>query len=91
LPATKDTLYTVPVGASVYVKAVRLFNHGGAAETVQLYANLSGTSRNLPTIIIDPGESAIVDSLGLGDGAVLEGESSSATTVDYFVDIVVEN
>ena len=88
LPAVKTTLYTVPGSSKSYLKSISLKNTGGASETVQLYFNSSGTSREITTIILGADESATIDATGFQAGALIEGLSTNANVVDYFMCVV---
>lgn len=51
--ATLTTLFTVPSGFHAIISYVFVANHGGAAQTIDLYWDLSGT----PQVYIFDGES----------------------------------
>lgn len=93
LPSSKGTLYTVPGSTQTAVKFFRLVNTSGSVVTVNVYLKKSGgTSRRIipkdyslaagaMASVLDYGE---VVALGAGD--LIEGDASSATTVDYVID-----
>lgn len=91
LPASKTTLYTTPSASKGYLKSIILKNTGGASETVQLYFNVAGVSREFPTIILGADESAVIDSSGMQAGTLIEGETTNPNVVDYFMCIVQDS
>ena len=90
LPNAKATLYTVPALTKAYIKGISLFNTGGGSETVRLYLNVAGTSRRMPQIVLAASEGADVGAFGLNAGDLIEGDTTTATTVDYCINIVEE-
>lgn len=87
LPNTKGTLYTVGGGiVGSYVRQIRVFSTG-AAQTVVIYFNTSGTSRAYAQFVLGTNESAdvLAEPVLLETGDLIEGSSTSATTVDYVI------
>jgi hypothetical protein len=96
LPNAKTTLYTVPALTRAYVKFINAFNTGAGAETVLFYLKkAAGTSRILGRAVLAQNEqSRVVDkeeTLNLGPGDVIEGQTTTATTVDYLITGVEES
>ena len=92
LPNTKTTLYTVPGSTIAHITHVVLVNTSGGAITVNIYVKRSGsTSRR----IIDKDKSIAAgasywvpispSALRLSAADVIEGDASSATSVDYVI------
>lgn len=91
LAATKGTLYTVPAVTSAIVKSIRLVNATAGVLTVNLYFK-SGTSRRIipkdyslaaGTLL----EVETADVLLTTD--LIEGDASAATSVDYWISLVL--
>lgn len=91
LANTKSTLYTVPAATRTYIKQLRLFSTG-ANQTIIIQLNTSGTSRKYCQFFLTTNESATVfdEPIMLVDGDLVEGHSTSATTVDYVLTGVEE-
>lgn len=88
LPASKTTLYTVPAGKTAIINSIVLVNVAGASRTVNLYVNLSGVSRRiLPQNLTLMAGAKIDDNtqITLEAGDLIEGDCSSATSVDYVI------
>lgn len=93
LPATKGTLYTVPASTNTIIKTITLVNTSGSAVTVNLYLNLSGTSRRIIPMDLSLGAGELLETdadYTLEAGDLIEGDASSATTVDYTINGVEE-
>jgi hypothetical protein len=93
LPAVKTTLYTVPAVTIAAVKFVRLVNTTAGALTLNLYLKKSGgTSRRIVPKDYSLAAGAMLDvmdavqTISLAAGDVMEGDCSSATSVDYVID-----
>jgi hypothetical protein len=96
LPAAKGTLYTVPVLTKAYVKFINAHNVSGGAEAVFFYVKLStGTSKILCRATLNINEQQRViekdETLNLGPGDTIEGNTTTATTVDYTITGVEES
>jgi hypothetical protein len=91
LPSSKGTLYTVPGATATYIRQIRVFSTG-SAQTVVIYFNTSGSSRRYGQWVLETNESAdvLTEPLLLQAGDLIEGQSTSATTVDYVVTGVEE-
>ena len=92
LPSSKGTLYTVPADTSVYLSKVTIFNTNIATQIVKLYINSSGTSRQLFHIAeLEQYENIVYDGgVILETGDLLEGETTTASVVDYLIMGVIE-
>jgi hypothetical protein len=95
LPNVKTTLYTTPVLTKTYIKFINAFNTLGT-ETVLFYVKKSGgTSRLLGRAVLAVNEqSRMIDkdeTLNLGPGDVIEGQTTTAATVDYSITGVEES
>jgi hypothetical protein len=86
LPAAKGTLYTSPGSTSTYTKQLRVFSTG-AAQTIIIYLNTSGTSRKFYQVVLEANECADVfdEPIQLETGDLIEGQSTNAATVDYVI------
>jgi hypothetical protein len=92
LPIAKTTLYTCPASTQAIIRQIRCTHVSGAAttETVRLYLKVSaGTSRLIGRGMIDQDEQFHVltdsESYSLEAGDVIEGLTTTATTVDYTI------
>jgi hypothetical protein len=84
LPATKQTLYTVPSGQQCIVRSISLVNTDAGAITTNLYAagrriqekdySMAAGALKLATHVIT-----------LGSGDIIEGDASDAAKVDYVI------
>jgi hypothetical protein len=96
LPNAKGTLYTVPALTKAYVKFVNAHNTpGGGSEAVKFYIKKSGSvSRRLAHGTLTASEQLRAvdkdETLNLDAGDIIEGETTTAATVDYLVTGVEE-
>jgi hypothetical protein len=91
---SKGTLYTVPGSTSAYVKFFNVWNSSATPQTVRVYLNPAGTSRQIITLSLAQNESAnIIDLVGsftLEAGDLIEGDTTTATVLDYVITGVEE-
>lgn len=86
LAAAKGTLYTVPGSTVTYITYMSFLNAGASTETVIIYLNTSGTSREIVNATLSPGDSLRFDGrLSLEAADLIEGETTNATSVDYVI------
>lgn len=89
LPAAKATLYTVPALTTTLVLNIVLVNVTAGAITVNLYKKKSGgASRRIIDQALSIAANGSVRMKGgftLEAGAVLEGDASAATSIDYVI------
>lgn len=90
LASSKTTIYTVPSSTKTYIKYLHLHNTGSTTETCIIYAKQSsGTSRIIGRVVLLPNEQAdILDkdsSLVLSAADTIEGQSTNASVIDYFM------
>ena len=86
LPSAKGTLYTVPGGTVTYVRAIRVHNPSGGTETITLYLKPGATSRVLTQAVLGSKETLVIDDpITLQAGDLIEGVTTTATTVDYVI------
>jgi hypothetical protein len=88
LAATVGTIYTAPVGKTAYLKSVYLHNTGSTDQTIKIYINGATTADKILEGIVsgkDLFEWDIAYNITLTTGQTLQAESTSATTVNYFV------
>ena len=88
LAATTGTIYTAPAGKTAYLKSIYLHNTGSSDETVKIYINGSSAADKILEGVIagkDTFEWDIAYSIILTTGQTLRADSTSATTVNYFV------
>jgi hypothetical protein len=94
LPSTKGTLYTVPGATTAYIKFMSVFNTNAAQQTVIIYANVSGTSREIARFVLEQNEWARViekdEALVLEAADLIEAETTTATAVNYLITGVEE-
>lgn len=87
VPSTKGTLYTAPAGGAL-VKFYRFHNTNAAAQSLRLYVNASGTSREIDRGTLAQFETGMEPegmSLSLESGDLLEGETTTASAVNYII------
>lgn len=89
LPSAKGTLYTVPGSTKTYVKFFSVNNVSGIDQNVEIFLNVSGTSRKIAFATLTPNDGArIIDkdeAVTLEAGDLIEGLSTNATSVDYVI------
>jgi hypothetical protein len=95
LPNSLGTLYTVPADTKTYVKFFSLFNPNSTQQTVVIYLKKSGsTARRIRRFIFEQNQSADVieqgGSLQLSEGDVIQGVTTTASVVDYYITGVEE-
>lgn len=77
---TKTTIYTVPNSRTLVVRTVVLYNNGGAADTVHLAINGSGSANRIRTRPINANsDSVMTEWLALEPGDELWGTSTLGT------------
>lgn len=91
LPDTAGTLYTVPAGIKAYVKSVSVFNTGGAPELVVLYLTIDGVTATVASPTLATLESLWLENVALKGGDTIDGETTTASTVDYTIQVVEDN
>lgn len=92
LPNVTTVLYTCPAATTVVVKSITYMNNDGGAVTVNLYLN-NGTARYIiPGDMPMPSrylmETDLVYSLEVGN--TIEGQASTAGTVNYTISLIEE-
>lgn len=88
LPSSAGVIYTVPVGKTCYLKSVYLHNTGGSNQTIKLYVNGASGADKILEGVVGPGvtfEWDIAYSVILTTGQTFRGESTNASTVNYFL------
>lgn len=88
LPATKQTLYTVPALQQAIVRSITLVNVTAGAITVNLYAaGRRIIEKDLSLAAAGAvGSMKLVDwVITLGAGDLIEGDGSAATSIDYVI------
>lgn len=87
LPNSKGTLYTVPAATATNVRQMRISNVSGGTQTVTVYLNVTGTSRRVGRFVLSADQFADVFSepVQLAAGDLLEGDATSAASVDYVI------
>lgn len=91
LPDTAGTLYTVPAGVKAYVSAITAFNTGAGGETVVIYLTIDASTSTIASPTLGAGESLLIAKLGLKAGDTIDGETTTASTVDYTIEIVEDS
>lgn len=87
LPNAKGTLYTVPALTKAYIRMFRCSNPSGGSETVIAYYK-KATSRQIGRAVLASLEAADFvesDVLAMDAGDKIEGQTTTATTVDYVI------
>jgi hypothetical protein len=92
VPATKGTIYTVPGATTAYVYNLRICNTSATPQDVDVWVNVSGTSRQLGRFSLSQWESADVFSqpFHLSAGDLIEADTITASVVDYVITGVLE-
>jgi hypothetical protein len=93
LANTKSTIYTVPGSTQTVVKTITLVNATAGALTVNLYLKAGATSRRIcpKDLTLGAGEMLETDrDYTLEDGDLIEGDASSATSIDYTISGIEE-
>lgn len=88
LPSSVAALYTCPANTEVMVLGIVLVNTGSSPLTANLYANTSGTRRRIcpKNLQLVAGAQYELDQpVALEAGDSIDGDASSATTVDYTI------
>jgi len=90
LPNAKGTLYTVPSNTRAAIKFLSVFNNNSTAETVVIYLKRSGsTSRVIWRRALAANEGAYVigqdEAVALSAADIIEGVTTTASQVDYFI------
>src|SRR4249920_1435664 len=92
--SSKGTLYTVPALTWAYVKAFFVYNTNAATQTVNVYLKPGATSRQIAKISLAQYESAnimeIVGAFNLEAADLIEGDTTTATALDYVITGVEE-
>lgn len=90
LSNVKGTLYTAPALTQGVVKTITLVNPSGGAITVNIYFKNATSRRIIPKdYSIAAGGQFEMDFVGiLQAGDLIEGDASSATTIDYWISIL---
>ncbi len=88
VPSTQGAIITGAAATVTYVKRISLYNTNAAAQTIDLYINVSGTARRWRRYLLNQNESAEV--LENGDAVILEASdtieavTTTASAVDYY-------
>jgi hypothetical protein len=92
VPSTKGTVYTVPASTTAYVYNMRLCNTNAVAQDVDVWVNVSGTSRQIGRFSLAQYESADVftQPFHLSAGDLIEADTITASAVDYVITGVLE-
>ena len=88
LPSSKGTLYTVPTGKRAIVRTFVVFNTGSTAETVSIYVSRGTSSRQIGQAVLAANEAAQFfesEPITLSSGDILEGDTTTGSTVDYLI------
>lgn len=95
LPSSTGDLYTIPAGTQALIKTIKLVNTSTGTETVNLYLKPSGgTARRIipRDLQFQAGYLLVVDDeLTLEAGDKLQGDTTTASKVDYTISGVEES
>lgn len=90
LPNSKGTLYTVGASTSTIVKRITYVNTNTTTESVNLYIKRSGSTsrRIIPKDLQLAGSYMVIDddTHALATGDLIEGDTTTATKVDYLIE-----
>ncbi len=92
LATTKTTLYTVPASTILYPTLLVCFNTNAASQTIIIYVNKSGASRTYARAVLIQNERMELHFNGeiLEAGDLIEGQTTTATAVDFVLSGVKE-
>ena len=89
LPSSKGTLYTTPAATQTIINRITLVNTNSSTESVNLYFKASsGTSRRIipkDYSLIAAALFVMDDAVTLEAGDILEGDTTTASKVDYVI------
>lgn len=89
LASSKGTIYTAPTAKQAVIKRITLVNTHTSAETVNLYFKASGgTSRRIipkDTSLAASNMLVMDDEITLEAADILEGDTTTASKVDYVI------
>ena len=89
LANTKGTIYTTPASTETIIKSIILVNTNTTSEAVNLYFKASGgTSRRLipkDTALAASNSLVMSDIVTLGAADILEGDTTTASKVDFVI------
>lgn len=89
LAAAKATIYTCPASTRAVIKQINVVSTTGTVQRVRIYLKRSGSvSRQLCSVDgINAGERIEVldEALSMGAADVIEGDTTTATAVDYVI------
>jgi hypothetical protein len=86
VPNTKSALYTSPSNTTTLIKGMTFVNTSSTPQTLTLFSNRSGSSRQYISVTLEENETLVADgALTLETGDVLEAETTTATVVDYTI------
>jgi|TARA_R100001530_G_scaffold14968_2_gene13414 hypothetical protein len=93
LAASKGTIYTTPVSTQTIIKTMTLVNTSAGALTCNLYIKAGLTSRRIipKDLSLGAGQALETDTdYTLEAGDLIEGDASSATSIDYTISGIEE-
>lgn len=87
LASSSGDLYTVPTDTKALSPLIRLYNTGGTTEVIKLHLRDGSTSRQFAQIELVAGAWAEVafEKTVLEDGDKIQGQTTTATTVNYWL------
>ena len=86
LPNTKTTLYTVPASTKAYISSMNGYNTNTTTETVLIYYKPGSTSRvQYRAALVQDGSMKVGPGDVLEAGDIIEGETTTATKVDFVI------
>jgi len=86
VPDTKTTLYTSPSGITTLIKGMTFVNTSSTPQSLTLFANRSGTSRQYVSVTLEEGDMLVADgALTLEASDELEAQTTTAAVVDYLI------
>jgi len=89
LPTSKVALFTA--ATTTYLRSLSLFNTNPASQTIKIYFNVNGTSRQVKQYTLLQFESAELDHpVILEAGDTIEGFTTTGAAVDYVITGVTE-
>ena len=92
LANSKGTIYTTPASTQAIIKTITLVNTNSTTESVNLYFS-SGTSRRIipqDTQLLAGNELVVDDEFTLEAADIIEGDTTTASKVDFVINGVIQ-
>ena len=91
VPSTAGVLCTAGVGQSFYIKNVILSNVGAVDVTLTLWKTIGANDRQILSASLTTGETVIGTNYLLAEGESLKAVASSAASIDYVIEGILQS